>query len=228
MITPASVYRRGLNRGDPSPYYNPSIARMNSVQNFLDTGDVIGEQNQGNPAVQPEYDWARKALQEGANANKIVGESAQNAIKNQLAVQSEQLKNTQVLLQNGSTVSSGGTNQLGAILRALGSQESGNNYGSVNKGSGALGRWQVMPSNVPSWSKQTLGHSVSTQQFLSSPKLQNAIVRHIFGGYVDKYGVKGALSAWYSGDPKRWNDRSHVSSGPSVAEYVQSILSRLR
>jgi hypothetical protein len=238
MLIPAAAYRRGLNKGDPSPYYTPALAQQNSFQAFLNQSNEINDYNQNDAVVDPKFDWASKALQAGASASKVVGESAQNAIANQLSVQQAQLSNAQsqinaglanagqISIKGGKGSKAGGN--LGALMRALAIQESGGNYGAVNKGSGALGRYQVMPSNVRGWSQQALGHSISTSQFLHSPKLQDAIVKAIFGGYFKKYGAKGALSAWYSGDPNRWKDNSHVSSGPSVAAYVNQVLSHMK
>lgn len=229
MLIPAAAYRRGLTKGDPSPFYTPAQSRQNSLQAFLDMGNEVNDYNQNDAVVDPRYDWASKALDTGANASKLVGQSAQNAIANQLSVQQAQLANLQQ--GRGGQVAGGGKvakGSLGALMRALGIQESGGNYGAVNKGSGALGKYQVMPGNVSSWSKQALGHSISTSQFLHNSNMQEQIVRSIFGNYYNKYGTRGALSAWYSGDPNRWKDKSHVSSGPSVADYVNQVLSHMK
>jgi hypothetical protein len=232
MIIPVAAYRRGLTKADPSPYYTPANAQAKTLQNFLDTSSVTSNYNNEQTTVLPQYDWATKALQEGANADKLVGQSASNAVANQLAVQAKQLKKSQKNATGSTGLipppgTAGGNTKLGALLRALGAQESGNNFGAVNKSSGALGQWQVMPSNVAGWSKQALGHAITSQQFLADPHLQKKVVKNVFGGYVKKYGAKGALSAWYSGDPNRWKDSSKVSSGPSVAAYVNSVLSKL-
>src|SRR5690349_924174 len=101
MLIPAAAYRRGLNKGDPSPYYTPALAKQNSLQSFLDLGDEINDYNQNDAVVDPRYDWASKALSTGANASKLVGESAQNAIANQLAIQQSQLNNANSQIKAG-------------------------------------------------------------------------------------------------------------------------------
>ncbi len=119
------------------------------------------------------------------------------------------------------------TSRLGKIMNALSGQESGGNYSVVNS-IGAIGKYQVMTANVGSWSQQVLGYRVTPAQFRNSPDLQERIVRGIFGGYVQKYGVRGALAAWYSGKPSRQNDYSHVGNGPSVGDYVDQVLARMK
>ena len=55
---------------------------------------------------------------------------------------------------------SGGTD-VDRFINSIAKKESGGNYGAVNRQSGAMGKYQVMPSNIASWSKQTLGYSVT-------------------------------------------------------------------
>src|SRR5690242_14824625 len=85
------------------------------------------------------------------------------------------------------------------FMQGISIQESGGSYSAVNRGSGALGKYQVMPSNVAGWSRQVLGYSISPSTFLHSPSLQEQIVRGILKGYFDKWGPRGAAAAWYAG-----------------------------
>lgn len=114
---------------------------------------------------------------------------------------------------------------LDALLWSIGIQESGNNYSVVNS-IGAVGKYQVMKGNIPSWSKAALGYSITWQQFRDSPDLQEKIVRHRMKGYYDKYGFRGAASAWYSGNPTLYNSTRPQSGGPSIKAYVDSVYSR--
>lgn len=107
-----------------------------------------------------------------------------------------------------------------AFLWAIGQQESGGNYKSVNSGSGALGKYQVMPSNVANWTKKALGHSLTPQQFLASPSAQESVARTILGGYYARYGAAGAAAMWYSGQP----DPGKTYGNPPVYKYVASVL----
>lgn len=48
---------------------------------------------------------------------------------------------------------------LSRFMRAIGQVESGGNYNARNSSSGAYGKYQIMPSNWPSWARQYLGDS---------------------------------------------------------------------
>ena len=114
------------------------------------------------------------------------------------------------------------------FLGAMSSQESGGNYASVNKNTGALGRWQVMPGNVPAWAKQYLGIKLTAQQFLRSPQMQDKLVKAVLGSYVSKYGYRGAAAAWYSGNPTLENSYHPEKYGPSVGGYVDSVMGKMK
>ncbi|HEY9657270.1 MAG TPA: hypothetical protein V6C65_02315, partial [Allocoleopsis sp.] len=82
--------------------------------------------------------------------------------------------------------------------------------------------YQIMPGNVPSWSQQILGRSISPQKFLHSPKLQDQIGQGKLREYFKKYGAAGAASAWFSGSPTAYK------SNPQVAAYVNAVLRRMK
>lgn len=117
----------------------------------------------------------------------------------------------------------------GKFLRAIAQQESGGNYGDVNSSSGALGKYQIMPGNIPSWSREILGHSITAQQFLHSRALQEKIAQGKLGKYYRQYGAQGAASAWYSGSPTKWKTSTGTQAGgyPSVRAYVNQIMKRM-
>jgi hypothetical protein len=129
----------------------------------------------------------------------------------------------------------GGGGSFASFKNAISGQESGGNYGAVNRDSGALGKYQVMPANVAGWSKQVLGYAITPQQFLRNPDLQEKIVTGIMQGYYNKYGAAGAAVAWYAGpgtaakyvrNPSGFNKPQ--GNYPSIASYVQSVLARMR
>jgi len=98
--------------------------------------------------------------------------------------------------------------------------QSNNGYGANN--GIAVGKYQVLKSNVPGWSKQVLGYSISWQKFLNTPSLQEQIVRGILGGYLDRYGAYGAAAMWFSGRP---DPNSRVSDGGmTVKQYVDQAI----
>lgn len=110
-----------------------------------------------------------------------------------------------------------------SFIWAIKQQESGGDYNVVNSSSGALGAYQVMPSNVAEWTRQALGQSLSPQQYLSDPTAQDRVAETILGGYYDQYGARGAAAMWYSGQP----DPNKTYGSPSVADYVADILNRM-
>lgn len=110
---------------------------------------------------------------------------------------------------------------------AIAGQESGGDYSAVNGSSGALGRYQVMPANVGPWSRETLGYTVTPQQFLASPDLQDRIALGKLRRYWDAYGPRGAAAAWYSGNPQLSESTAPQPGGPSIKGYVDSVMARM-
>lgn len=110
-----------------------------------------------------------------------------------------------------------------SFIWAIKQQESGGDYNVVNSSSGALGAYQVMPSNIADWTRQALGQSISPQQYLSDPIAQDRVAETILGGYYDQYGARGAAAMWYSGQP----DPNKTFGNPSVADYVNQVINRM-
>ncbi len=71
---------------------------------------------------------------------------------------------------------------------------------NAGRGRTALGAYQVLDTNLASWSRAALGRSVGQAEFLRSPHLQDRIFHHRFGHYVRKYGAHGAARAWLGGE----------------------------
>jgi len=115
------------------------------------------------------------------------------------------------------------------FFRAIAEQESGNDYGALGVWTGgdrAYGKYQVMGANIPSWTKKHYGKSLTPSQFLNSEAAQEAVARGVLQGYWDQYGARGAAAAWYSGNPKLSESTKSQYGGPSVKEYVDSVLSK--
>jgi len=114
------------------------------------------------------------------------------------------------------------------FMRSISTQESGGNYGVVNS-YGAVGKYQVLKSNIPGWSRQVLGYPISWQKFRDTPSLQEKIVGGILHGYYKKWGARGAAAAWYAGPGNHDLDMStrSQSGGPSIKQYVDSVVGRL-
>lgn len=111
---------------------------------------------------------------------------------------------------------------LDQLLYGIRKIESGGNYHVVN-GIGAVGAYQVMKANIPSWTRKALGYSMTWQQFRDSRSAQDTVARYILGGYYKKYGAEGAASMWFSGQP---NPNSGASDGGNtVRQYVNKVIS---
>lgn len=210
-------------------------ARQKALAALLNNNqNAQGNQYQVDPL--PEYDYLAKAGDVASQAAQLNFDSSQNSAMNAIkllkAQQAAALNNVPVPENPGAGGAMGGSPRLAAVMRALRMQESGGNFGAINQDSGALGGWQIMPSNLQGekqgWDYDALGRDVSTQEFLRSKAIQRAIVRHKLGQYLKNYGVKGALSAWYSGSPTRWNEKTPQGDYPSVRDYVLQVLDRLR
>ncbi|ATW69393.1 minor tail protein [Streptomyces phage ZooBear] len=115
------------------------------------------------------------------------------------------------------------------FFSAIAEQESGGRYNAVGvwvRGDRAYGKYQVMGANIPSWTKKHYGKSLTPQQFLNNPKAQEAVARGTLQSYFNKYGARGAASAWYSGNPNLHMSTSSQSGGPSIKGYVDQVLAK--
>lgn len=197
----------------------------------------------------PEFDYIRKAEDLFFKANQIRAESILkptnvvpgkmkepkvNVIKlNDLTYRPKQNQKIQPNKGNGPSRQRrprGANRDFRAFIQAISGQESGGNYQAVNPDSGAAGKYQIMPANFVNeggWDHDALGRDVSLEFYLNHPKVQERIARNKLREYYNKYGARGAASAWYSGDPDKWKNNSPQGGYPSIAQYVQDIIRRM-
>ena len=123
------------------------------------------------------------------------------------------------------------TNSGGDYARAISSIESGGNYqekGPVtSSGDRAYGKYQIMGENIPGWTAETFGRPMALSDFLNNPKAQDAVFKHKFGQYVQKYGAGGAARAWFAGEGGMNNPQARDMLGTSVADYQRRFLKNL-
>lgn len=136
----------------------------------------------------------------GTQAN-VYAQQAAAARAAQAAAQQQTQYNSYAGEPNASlgNVSGAHGNSFESFLRAISKRESGGNYGARNRDSGALGKYQIMPGNIPQWSRQALGYSITPRQFLNSPSYQEKIAQYELRRYYNQYGPAGAAVAWYAG-----------------------------
>lgn len=111
---------------------------------------------------------------------------------------------------------------------AISNIESSGDYGQVTPnpdGRAAYGKYQVMGENIPEWTKAALGKSMTPDEFVADPDAQDAVFKHRFGGYVDKYGTpQDAASAWFTGRPINADSAGASDKfGTTGASYVQKF-----
>lgn len=134
-----------------------------------------------------------------------------------------------------SNVANHGKIGLEELINRIGMKESGNNYsakGDYNSGDRAYGKYQIMGNNIPSWTKEYLGKSLTPEQFLRRKKAQDRVAAGKLKYYYKRYGAGGAAAAWYGGESaaKGWKSyrKSNYSDNgtqyPSIYEYVKAIL----
>ncbi|MBW4580652.1 MAG: trypsin-like peptidase domain-containing protein [Tildeniella nuda ZEHNDER 1965/U140] len=122
------------------------------------------------------------------------------------------------------------------VIKAIATQESGGDYTQVNRDSGALGKYQIMPDNVPSWSKECLGQSISAQQFLGSSSLQEKIAtckltqefeRSRKAGESSFEACRSTAAFWYSGNASNKNSSKPQGGYPSIQDYTIQVCSKV-
>jgi hypothetical protein len=114
---------------------------------------------------------------------------------------------------------------------AISGLESGGKYDAVGPatkgGDHAYGRFQVMGANIPQWTQQFYGKSLSPQEFLANPQAQDAVFQGKFGQYAQKYGPEGAARAWFAGEGGMNNPNAKDVLGTTVQGYGQKFAANL-
>lgn len=129
-----------------------------------------------------------------------------------------------------------------AVRNAIFSQESGGNYNAVNKDSGALGKYQIMPKYWFNAVGLNPNSEQDKQRFLQSPQLQDTLFNYILNTNSQKYGgdLQKVIAAYYGGDLAARNigtaqgdiqgaigANGKPTGYPSVNQYVAQVMNRL-
>jgi hypothetical protein len=106
---------------------------------------------------------------------------------------------------------------LNRFMNAVGKIESNGRYNARNSRTGAIGKYQVMPSNWPAWAKKYLGHPKARP----TAENQERVAR---GKFIDLFNWLGSWPAvahwWLTGSGER--NPSKWSSGS--ASYVAKVM----
>jgi hypothetical protein len=118
------------------------------------------------------------------------------------------------------------------LANALVSQESGGSYTTVNKDSGALGKYQIMPMHLTEIGLSN--DAAGRQKFLNSPDLQDKLYNQIITGLQAKYGdnTDKILAAYYGGDGAAaivGTPAADAPQGnyPSINDYVNQVKAKM-
>ena len=138
-------------------------------------------------------------------------------------------------VQEAEGVSAADTNaETRRVANAIGQFESGGNYKALGpvlksgsyKGDRAYGKYQVMGKNIPSWTKEALGRSMTPAQFLADKKAQDAVAEYRMGKLLAQgYSVEDIASIWFSGQPLSKAKGKRDQLGTSVPQYVKRVRS---
>lgn len=116
-----------------------------------------------------------------------------------------------------------------AIAEAIAKTESSGNYNAIGpvtaKGQRAYGKYQVMDFNIPTWTKEVLGQSLTPQQFLANQQAQDTVAKAKIGQLLTQYGnAADVASAWFTGRPLAKAGNASDVTGTTTPEYVKRVL----
>ena len=99
-------------------------------------------------------------------------------------------------------------------------------YGAIGpttaSGDNAFGKYQIMGANIPSWTQEVLGVSMTPQELLANPQAQDAVTYAKLSDYANITGsLQGAAMGWFSGQLSNANPNAADQNGMTNAEYAQ-------
>jgi len=118
---------------------------------------------------------------------------------------------------------------LDQFMNALSGQESGGDYDIPNQeGSGAYGKYQIMPQYWPEFA-QAAGLSSDAPM---TPSNQERVARHRVSSLYQQYGNwEDVAAVWYSGRPLTGMSAQERSKpqfgGPSIEQYASQVVGRI-
>ena len=96
--------------------------------------------------------------------------------------------------------------------------------GSVDR---AYGAYQIMGANIPQWTKEVLGYSMTPEEFLRDPQAQDTVAKAKLDQMYQQYGsIEDVASVWFSGRPLNNNNSIDKTSGKSVPSYVSDVMNK--
>lgn len=125
-----------------------------------------------------------------------------------------------------------------ALSEAILGNESNGDYGSLSpvlpsgsaKGQRSYGKYQVLQSNIPSFTEKFYGQRLTPQEFLANPEAQEAVQRGYMQELWARYGnVKDVASVYFTGVPYAQavaEGRRDQATGMTVQDYATKAEAR--
>jgi len=121
--------------------------------------------------------------------------------------------------------------QLNRVMAGIGNVESGgskNPYALIGKDTGngdrAIGKYQVMASNIPSWTKEAFGQSMTPEQFTASPEAQEKLAGFMMNKHLNAgNSPQDVGSIWFTGKPLAQAGNVHDVNGTTPTQYVNKM-----
>lgn len=92
---------------------------------------------------------------------------------------------------------------------------------------GLYSDWQIMPGNIPRWSRSCIGRELSPTEFEASPDVARSVVTCVMrdvlqdeyeaSGNNEMLAVRRSAAWWMRGDPSQYNSAE-------IADYVQRVV----
>jgi hypothetical protein len=101
------------------------------------------------------------------------------------------------------------------FMDAVGKVESGGNYHARNRHSGAYGKYQIMPSNWPSWARRYLGDAHAPQSPVNQEKVVAGKFRDLYRGL---HSWRRVAYWWLTGSSRRSGWSSYAT------RYVHKVM----
>lgn len=81
-----------------------------------------------------------------------------------------------------------------------------------------------MGSNIPSWSKEALGRSLTIAEFMADPEKQELIAQYKIHQLLQKYSEKDVIAIWFTGKTLAGNEAKRDINGTTAINYVNEVL----
>lgn len=174
---------------------------------------------------------AKIANELGSNRYKVIADGSQLYDTTTGKIIENPKSNSLSMLGLDGNYSGGQVTDINDALARIAHIESGGNtnpYAVISKpsanGDRAYGKYQVMGNNIPAWTKEVLGTSMTPQEFMNNPQAQEAVAKAKMMEAYNKYGNwSDVASVWFSGRPLA-NNTSQDVYGTSTPSYVAKFL----